>query len=369
MIMKKKVRKISFFLCLLFVVMFCFNIGAFAIKTDGIMNEDAWNDASVFVLEEQKNFNNKIKSSVVKVVENKKDGYVYLAVMTEFEKGGSMSDGKVKIAVNNSDPAIISIGGGVVENGAYPIEAASKIDENLRCAFTEIEVFFKDGAKRSDIIKINLFDLDGTESGTYKIELEEEETTTTQKKTEKETTSKTTKTTTTKTTTSKTTTTKTSKSTTSKETTSKTTKTKTSRTTTSKTSKSTTSKATTSKTSKTEVTKKSKNETTEKSSKKSKATTKDDFTFKKVIKSTTEEVEEYSEEIAELIEKASYKETSVKENTSAKTEDSAVAQVVVDDDTITVNKKYLYLVAGAVCAAGIAVAAVAVASKSNKNDE
>lgn len=294
--MNKIIKKLSFFLIAVVTITVCFNVYAYAIKTDGAINEHEWNDATVFVLDEQKNFNNKIKSSVVKVLENRQDGFVYLAVMTEFEKCGDINDCKVKVAVNDSNPSVISIGEGIIENGTYPVEAASTADANSGCAFTEIAVFFKDGAKRSDIIKINIFDMKGTESGTYIIELEDdeeisEEAESADEKDKKESSSKTTKA----------------------------------------------------------------GKTRKTSSKKSssvKTTKIDDFTFKKVDKSKTE---------AEDIVDESGKKESVSE-----TEQS---QTVYEEEEKTFNKKYFYLIIGAVCAAGIAVAAVAVASKSNKKDE
>lgn len=289
--MKNFIKNSAACLCLISVILIYFGIGAYAIKIDGALNEHDWNDASVFVLKEQKNFNNKIKSAVVKVLENKQDGFVYLAVMTEFEKDGDINNCKVKIAVNDSEPSVISVCDGVLKNGTYPVEAKSTFDENSSCAFTEASVFFKDGANRSDIIKINIFDMNGAESGTYTIELDDEEASADEDlNTEK----------------------------TTKKSSSKTTKTK---------------------------------KTTSKKSSSKKTTTKDSFTFKKVDKTKTEIDDEIVDESSER------DQSTTTENT----------QIVYESEEKTSDKKYVYLIIGAVCAAGVAVAAVVAGTKSNKN--
>ena len=148
-------------------------IAAFAIEIDGICGNYEWQDSSVFVLKEQKSFNNKIKSSVVRAKYEEKEGFVYFAILTEYEKDGSLEDGEIKLRVNG-EPILINLCDGVVDDGGFEVYAESMYDEMSYCTVTEAAVYMIDGVTLYDEFKINLFDLNGKESGTFELAFEAE---------------------------------------------------------------------------------------------------------------------------------------------------------------------------------------------------
>lgn len=390
--MKKYIVKIAALLVFSIFVFCGFGMNAYAITTDGILTESDWKKAPAVVLENQRSFNNKVKSAVVKTVEDRKNGYIYIAVMIEFDKSGDLKDGAVKLSVNETSPALIKIGDGVVEKGDYSVEAGSDTDELTGCTVTEIAVFFRDGLSSTENFKINIVDSEGTESGTYTVTVKEKEPETTAPKTEKPTepkttkptTSKTTKTTTTKTTTTKTTkatTTKTTKTTTTKTTKTTTTKTTTSRTTVPRTTKTT--RTTTEKTSSDEITSAKKDSVEKPDS--DRKTTKDDFTFKKAVKTTSVKP---SAKIKKT-KRTTQKKTSAKQKKSTSavyeneqpvskiktaagkesTQAESIENTVVNDAVEGKSRKYSFVAVGSLSAALLAAAAVTVAVKSNKKED
>lgn len=261
---------------------------AFAISVDGYCSNIEWKEAEVFNLAEQKKLSNSVKSAVVKAQNSKTDGCVYMLIMAEFEKNGSLEDGCVRLRVNDGETAEISAYGDIISDGGYEIEAASECDEYSGCVMIETAIHFKDDITPSDEFRLNFVDLIGEESGTYTIRFTEEET----EPEDAENNSK-------------------------------------------------TEKSKTSKTSKTKSLKKT-------SSKTKKTKTTDDFTFKKVDKSSVEP-------------SATAK--------SGKADDiqSLTAMEISSEQSDGEKRKYAYAAAGTVCALGVAVAAVVCAAKSNEN--
>lgn len=366
--MKMEVKKILASFLAVVIVVFSSFFSTYAITADGILTESDWKKAPAVVLETQKSFNNKIRSAVVKTVEDRKNGYIHLAVMVEFEKCGNMKDGAIKLSINGSEPSLIKLGGEVERNGAYSVEAGSDYDENSGSSVTEISVFFKEGLSHSDSFKINIIDLEGNESGAYTVKVEEKTTTTATTTTTHRTEPKITKPTTVKTT--KATTEKTTKTTTRKSTTVKSTTSKTSR----------KSEQTETKSSAISVEEKEQNSAAEKENDVKKTTTKkEDFTFKKVFKTSIRSENEKSEsKIVVKTKKNDYDASPEDESivvvkeSAADSSDSVKANASSDEEKTsdsTNNKKYIYVAIGAVGAVMIASAAVAVAAKSNKKDD
>lgn len=154
---------IAIFLCL------CLSIAAFAVDTDGICGNSEWEGSTVFVLDEQKHFNNGIKSAVVKMLDSEVESRVYFAFFIEFEKGGYIGDGGIRLRFNSGGSLIINLDEGITDDGGYDAEAASEYDELSFCSVTEAAVYYKDSLSPSDIFRINLIDLNGNESATFEI--------------------------------------------------------------------------------------------------------------------------------------------------------------------------------------------------------
>lgn len=285
--MIKALKRIIIFSAAAVYVVLCSGVISLAVDLDGICGNAEWRESTVFALNEQKIFNNEIKSAVVKTLDGDRYGCVYIAVLEEFEKNGDVGSGNIRIRINDGNDIFINIDKGVTESGGYDVEAISDYDELSYCAVTEIAIYSKDSVKSTDEFKINLFDLNGNESNTFTVnfpveseEADEESTEQTEKQ-------------------------------------SKTTKSKSSRTT--------------------------KIRTTKKASSRKTATTKA-FNYKKVDKNKKaddyEEEDEYyyNEDAPQLIE--------------------------AESRASSPNMKYVYVIAGTVCAMGIAVATVVCAMKS-----
>ncbi len=367
--MKRFAEKFTAAAFILAVIICSSGINACAIKIDGILTDSEWKNAPVFVLENQRNFENKINSAVVKTVTDKKKGLICLAVMIEFQKVGNLTDGSMKLSVNGTESALIKLGSGVVKDGYYPMESCSDIDELSGCTITEIAVHFKDGPSSCETVKFVFVDLNGEESGVYTVEVKEPETTTAKTTTEKTTKTTTTKTTTTKTPTTKITTEKTAKSETTKTTSEKST---TERTTAEKTTKEKTSEEKSFESEKTK--KKTFAEKTKKSKSQAKKTT-DDFTFKKVVKtkaSKTAVKSKKSKQAAKSTAEISEEEQPVDKIITASDETKDVSANSENTDVFYPDegksKKYIFVAIGAVSAAVLAAAAVASAIKSEKKD-
>lgn len=268
---------------------------SFAVDLDGICGNAEWRGSTAFVLNEQKIFNNEIKSAVVKTLDGDRYGCVYIAVLEEFEKNGDIGSGDIRIRINDGNDIFINIDKGVTESGGYDVEAISSYDELSYCAVTEIAIYSKDSVKSTDEFKINLFDLNGNESNTFTVnfpvESEETDGEETTEQTEKQ---------------------------------SKTTKSKSSRTT--------------------------KVKTTKKASSRKRATTKA-FNYKKVDKNKG--ADEYDEE----------------EDYEYYYDEEAPQLIEAESKDKKQNAKYAYVVAGTVCAMGVAVAAVVCAMKSNDSKD
>lgn len=173
--MKMKIEKFleSIIVALAFCVSLC--VIAQAVEVDGICRNREWENAEVFVLKEQRNFGNGVKSAVTKAEYSYDDGCVYIAVMSEFQKDGNMEDGAVKLRINDGDEALISLGGGVVDDGGYEIEAVSTWDSASGCSSTEISVRFTDGITSDDAFMLNIVDLQSVESNTFTFRIENED--------------------------------------------------------------------------------------------------------------------------------------------------------------------------------------------------
>lgn len=160
----------------LVAVLFCLSlsISALAIETDGICGNYEWEGSTVFVLDEQKHFNNGVKSAVVKMIDSKVESCVYFAFLIEFEKGGHIGDGGIRLRLNNGSSLMINLDAGITDDGGFDAEAATEYDELSFVSATEAAVYYRDSLSSSDVFKINLTDLNGKESATFEISLPEE---------------------------------------------------------------------------------------------------------------------------------------------------------------------------------------------------
>ena len=158
-------------------VIFCLSLSvtAFAVDTDGICRNSEWEESSVFVLDEQKHFNNGVKSAVVKMLDSKVESCVYFAFLIEFEKGGYMGDGGIRLRFNDGGSLIINLDEGITDDGGYDAEAQTEYDELSFVSVTEAAVYYKDSLSPSDVFRINLIDLNGNESATFEISPEDAE--------------------------------------------------------------------------------------------------------------------------------------------------------------------------------------------------
>ena len=161
----------------LVAVLFCLNlsISALAIETDGICGNYEWEGSTVFVLDEQKHFNNGVKSAVVKMIDSKVESCVYFAFLIEFEKGGYIGDGGIRLRLNNNSSLMINLDDGITDDGGFDADAATEYDELSFVSATEAAVYYRDSLSSSDVFKINLIDLNGKESATFEISLPEDD--------------------------------------------------------------------------------------------------------------------------------------------------------------------------------------------------
>lgn len=157
----------------LVAVLFCLSLSitALAIETDGICGNYEWEGSTVFVLDEQKHFNNGVKSAVVKMIDSKVESCVYFAFLIEFEKSGYIGDGRIRLRLNNSSSLMINLDEGITDDGGFDAEAATEYDELSFVSATEAAVYYRDSLSSSDVFKINLIDLNGKESATFEISL------------------------------------------------------------------------------------------------------------------------------------------------------------------------------------------------------
>lgn len=296
----------------LVAIFFCLSlsISALAIETDGICGNYEWEGSTVFVLDEQKHFNNGVKSAVVKMIDSKVESCVYFAFLIEFEKGGYIGDGGIRLRLNNGSSLMINLDEGITDDGGFDAEAATEYDELSFVSATEAAVYYRDSLSSSDVFKINLIDLNGKESATFEISLpedaEDEEDEDTQNVSDEENNGKTAK--------------------------SKTTKEKTAKV---KTTKFRTTKVKTAKVKTTKI-----------------------FNFKKVDKNkkSAEEIKDYDDGI-EYVD-------------SDDTYDGEAENITVSVSDGRQNLKYIYIAVGTVCAMAIAGAAVLAAMKVNdKKDD
>lgn len=160
----------------LVAVLFClsFSISALAIETDGICGNYEWEGSTVFVLDEQKHFNNGVKSAVVKMIDSKIESCVYFAFLIEFEKGGYIGDGGIRLRLNDGSSLMINLDEGITDDGGFDAEAATEYDELSFVSATEASVYYRDSLSSSDVFKINIIDLNGKESATFEISLPED---------------------------------------------------------------------------------------------------------------------------------------------------------------------------------------------------
>ncbi len=149
--------------------------GAAALKIDGVSGASEWKNADTFVLEEQDDFGNNVKSAVVKLLNNEKSGYAGLLFMIEFQKDGNMEDGQIRLQLNDGKSAIISIGTGVTETGGLNIDAESDYDSLSGCSITEVMIERRNGIHPDDVISVFITDLSGNESNEFIIQTENEE--------------------------------------------------------------------------------------------------------------------------------------------------------------------------------------------------
>lgn len=173
--MKMKIEKFleSIIVALAFCVSLC--VIAQAVEVDGICRNREWENAEVFILKEQRNFGNGVKSAVAKAEYSYDDGCVYIAVMSEFQKDGNMEDGAVKLRINDGNEAVINFENGVTDDGGYEIEALSTWDSASGCSSTEISVRFTDSLTSDDVFMLNIVDLQGVESNTFTFCIENED--------------------------------------------------------------------------------------------------------------------------------------------------------------------------------------------------
>lgn len=163
------IKRFLIFIVAAVYIILCSGVLSLAVDLDGVCGNAEWRESTVFVLKEQKIFNNEIKSAVVKTLDGDRYGCVYLAVFEEFEKNGDMGSGEIRIRINDGSDIFINIDKGVTDSGGYDVEAVSTYDELSYCAVTEIAIYSKDSVKSTDEFKINLFDLNGNESNTFTV--------------------------------------------------------------------------------------------------------------------------------------------------------------------------------------------------------
>lgn len=173
--MSTAVRKVS---CIILAAAWICAASAFgvaALKIDGVYSASEWKNSDVYVLDEQEDFGNGVKSAVVRLLNNEKSDYAGLMFMIEFEKDGNMDDGQIRIQLNGGDSAVISIGAGVTETGGLNIDAESECDPVSGCSITEAVIERKNGIRPGDVISVFITDLTGNESKEFIIEPETEE--------------------------------------------------------------------------------------------------------------------------------------------------------------------------------------------------
>ncbi len=295
----------------LVAILFCLSlsISALAIETDGICGNYEWEDSTIFVLDEQKHFNNGVKSAVVKMIDSKVESCVYFAFLIEFEKGGYIGDGGIRLRLNNGSSLMINLDDGITDDGGFDAEAATEYDELSFVSATEAAIYYRDSLSSSDVFKINIIDLNGKESATFEISLpedaEDEEDEDTQNISDEENGGKTAK--------------------------SKTTKEKTAKV---KTTKVRTTKVKTAKVKTTKI-----------------------FNFKKVDKNkkSAEEIKDYDDGIEYVDSDDAY--------------DGEAENITVSVSDSKQNLKYIYIAVGTVCAMAIAGAAVLAAMKANDSKD
>ena len=144
-------------------ILFCLSLSiyALAIETDGICGNYEWEGSTVFVLDEQKHFNNGVKSAVVKMIDSKIESCVYFAFLIEFEKGGYIGDGGIRLRLNDGNSLMINLDEGITDDGGFDAEAATEYDELSFVSATEAAVYYRDSLSSSDTFKINILDLNG----------------------------------------------------------------------------------------------------------------------------------------------------------------------------------------------------------------